>query len=90
MYIQEHTNAKNRVVCIQRITGVKILILVFTRKNILIVQFVERNAARTLVVQLMSVEGLTKFVLGGLLVNVVDEDRPDSSSTTRLLQLCLV
>ena len=85
MYIQEHTNAKNRVVCIQRITGMKILISGFTPKIILIVQFVERNAARTLVVELMSVEGLTIFVLGGLLVNVV-KNHPISSSTTRLLQ----
>ena len=82
MYIQEHTNAKNRVV---GILGMKTLILVITPKIILIVQFVERNAAQTLVVELMSVEGLTIFVLGGLLVNVV-KNRPISSSTMRLLQ----
>ena len=82
MYIQEHTNAKNRVVGTK---GMNTLILVITPKIILIVQFVERNAARTLVVELMSVEGLTIFVLGGLLVNVV-KNRPISSSTTRLLQ----
>ena len=86
MYIQEHTNAKSRVVCTQRITGMKILISGFTPKIILSVQFVERNAARTLVVQLMSAEGLTRFVLGGQMVNVVDEDRQISSNTTRLLQ----
>ena len=90
MHIQEHTNAKNRVVCIRRIIKMKTLTLVFTPKIILIVQFVETNAARTLVVELMSVGGLTMFVLGGLLVNVVDEDRQISSSTTRLLQLYLV
>ena len=64
----------------------KTLIMVFTPKMIPIVQFVKRNAARTLVVELMSVEGLTIFVLGGLLVNVVDRDHQISSSTTRLLQ----
>ena len=67
----------------------KTLIMVFTPKMILIVQFVERNAARTLVVELMSVEGLTIFVLGGLLVNVLHEDLQVSSSTTRLLLLCM-
>ena len=64
--------------------------MVFTPKMILIVQFVERNAVQTLVVELMSVEGLTIFVLGGLLVNVVDQEHQVSSSTTRLLLYCLV
>ena len=90
MYIQEHTNAKKRVVGIQRVIGLKTLIMVFTPKMILIVQFVERNAVQTLVVELMSVEGLTIFVLGGLLVNVVDQEHQVSSSTTRRLQYCLV